>query len=257
MRGITKSSSTRSTVSLPSTSSASWPSPASSGLYERASRMDPTTLRIVGLSSTTRMRALIVSSGSVSPTTRPQSRTESGLGSAFADRADPELGELVRPHQPRSVTHQISALLRLRKGDHVTDALGASEQHGDAIHTERNPTVRRCAEAQRGQQEAELLFGFFVLDAECGENARLNFGVVQANRAAGDFEAVQHQIVAVALHFAGIFLDQIHMVVVRTSEGVVRGRPGLVLVVVREQRGFDDPQEIPHAAVADFRDQAE
>src|SRR6187399_1986141 len=119
--------------------------------------MEPTTRRIVGLSSTTRMRALIVSFSSVSPTTRAQSRTENGgartvqgrakrraparkalarvggCGSALAHRADAQFGELVRSHEPGSVTHQVGALLRLRERDHVPDALGPGQQHGDAI----------------------------------------------------------------------------------------------------------------------------
>src|SRR5882724_12183757 len=71
MRGITKSSSTKSTFSWPSSSSASWPSCAGSAANALASKMEHTTLRIVGLSSTTRIRALISEGPSIVPVGRP------------------------------------------------------------------------------------------------------------------------------------------------------------------------------------------
>src|SRR6188472_4083855 len=91
--------------------------------------------------------------------------------SAIRDRADPKLGELIRAHGARRVAHEIGTLLCLRERDHVADAVRASEQHGEAIHSKRNSTVRGSAVAQRGKQESELLLRFRLADAECAEHA--------------------------------------------------------------------------------------
>src|SRR4051812_19671697 len=72
MRGITKSSKTKSTFSCAKSSSASCPSCAGSAENALASKIEHTTLRIVGLSSTTRIRALISEGPSIVPTRRPQ-----------------------------------------------------------------------------------------------------------------------------------------------------------------------------------------
>ncbi len=58
------------------------------------------------------------------------------------------------------------------------------------------------------EQEAELLARLLVLDAECREHAVLHLGVVEADGAAADLEAVQHQVVAVAEDLARIALDE-------------------------------------------------
>ncbi len=42
----------------------------------------------------------------------------------------------------------------------------------------------------------------------------------------------------------------------RPSEGVVRRRPPLAIVVVLEERRVDDPEEVPLAAVAALGDEA-
>ena len=73
--------------------------------------------------------------------------------------------------------------------------------------------------------------------------------VVEPDGAAADLEAVEHEVVAVALHPARIGLRERHVLVVRPGEGVVRGRPAPRLLVVLEERRVHDPEELPVPAV--------
>src|SRR5207244_2379005 len=82
--------------------------------------------------------------------------------------------------------------------------------------------VRRRAEAERLEEEAELLFRFLVGDAHRGEDPLLHVRVVQADRAAADLESVQHQVVAVAEDLARIGLEILNGLIVRPRERVVR-----------------------------------
>jgi hypothetical protein len=64
------------------------------------------------------------------------------------------------------------------------------------------------AELQRVEEEAELRPGLLVADAERAEDLRLHVGVVEADRAAADLEAVEHEVVAVAEHLARVALQR-------------------------------------------------
>ena len=105
--------------------------------------------------------------------------------------------------------------------------------------------MRRRAEAERLQEEAELLFRFLVGDAHRGEDPLLHVRVVQADRAAADLESVQHQVVAVAEHPPRIGLQVLHVLVARPGEGVVRRDELLQLLVVFEERRVHDPEDVP------------
>src|SRR3954463_12642493 len=84
MRGITKSSKTRSTFSCSKSSSASCPSCAGSAENALASKIEHTTLRIVGLSSTTRIRALISEWPSIVQGARPERQAPTALAASIA-----------------------------------------------------------------------------------------------------------------------------------------------------------------------------
>jgi hypothetical protein len=86
------------------------------------------------------------------------------------------------------------------------------------------------------------------------EDLLLHLGVVQADRAAADLEAVEHQVVAVTEHVARVGLQHLDALVVRAREDVVRRGPALVLVALEERR-VHDPQEVPVAAAARLGDE--
>jgi hypothetical protein len=73
---------------------------------------------------------------------------------------------------------------------------GAGHEHHHAIDAEGDAAVRRAAELQRIEQEAELLARFFLADCRAGyEHGLLHGAVVDADRAAADLGAVQHQVI--------------------------------------------------------------
>src|SRR6185437_4102990 len=63
------------------------------------------------------------------------------------------------------IGHRIRRGLRLREGDHLADAVRSRHQHRQAIQAERDASMRRRAELECIQEEAELLPGFFRTDA--------------------------------------------------------------------------------------------
>src|SRR3954471_9766870 len=73
-----------------------------------------------------------------------------------------EIGELRGIHRRRGVGERVEAAGDLREGDHVPDVVGALEQHHGAVEAGRDAAVRRCAVAQRPQQEAEALLGVLL-----------------------------------------------------------------------------------------------
>ena len=97
------------------------------------------------------------------------SRGSDGLCRLGCAQADMQLAQLFLVHGTRRLGQEALRTLGLGEGDHVADALRTGEQHGDAIHTESDTTVRRRTEAQCGEQEAKLFLGLFILDAERGE----------------------------------------------------------------------------------------
>ena len=68
---------------------------------------------------------------------------------------------------------------------------------------------------------------------------------------------VEHEIVAVAEHFARIALDEREAVVVRARERVVRRDPALAIVVVLEERRVHDPEKLEFSAVSAVWNQTE
>src|SRR5690606_36349819 len=102
----------------------------------------------------------------------------------------------------------------------------------------------------------ELLSRFLVAQAERGEDALLHRRVVQADGAARDLDAVEHEIVAVAEDLSGVLLDEVDAVVVGAGERVVRRDPAAFFTALEERR-IDDPEELVLAARADFGDEPE
>ena len=129
------------------------------------------------------------------------------------------------------------------------------QEHRQAVHPNRDPPVRRRAEAERVEEEAELRPRLLVRDPERAEDLRLHRGVVEADRPAADLEPVQDQVVPVAEDLARVRLEQLHAIVVRAREGVVRRDPRLSLVVVLEERRVHDPEEVELPPVPALRNE--
>src|SRR5258706_11183386 len=84
--------------------------------------------------------------------------------------ADMQLAQLLLVDRRRSMGEQVLRALRLGKGDHVADRLGAGHHGDDAIETEGDASVRRRAVLQRLEQESELLLGFLRPDGKSPEH---------------------------------------------------------------------------------------
>ena len=151
---------------------------------------------------------------------------------------------LVRDRRRRA-GHQALRRGGLRERDHVADRLRACHQRRDAIDAERDAAMRRRAETQRIQQEAELRLGLFRTDAEQLEHRALHLRPVDADRTAADLVAVQHHVVA-ARHRGLRIGAQVGDVVDRgRGEGVVERDVALRVLVPLEHREVGDPQRLP------------
>ena len=105
--------------------------------------------------------------------------------------------------------------------------------------------MRRRAEAQRAQEEAEALLGLVGSDPDHVQHARLQVGAVDADRPRGHLEAVQHHVVGLGGDRARIALEQMLVLALGRREGVVLGRPAAALLVLLEEREVDDEEELP------------
>src|SRR6266511_616247 len=166
-----------------------------------------------------------------------------------------QLPELLRVHVPGRAGHEVRALLRLRPGDDVAERLGDGEEHHEPVHAERDAAVRRRAELERVEEEAELRLRVLRRDPHRLEDAGLHLGVVEPDGAAADLEAVEHDVVAPAVDTARVALEVLEVLVARAREGVVRRGPVAGVLVVLEEGRVDDSEEPPLAAGTVLRDE--
>jgi hypothetical protein len=97
--------------------------------------------------------------------------------------------------------------------------------------------VRRGAVPQRVEQEAEPRLRLLLAHAEQLEDLALHLGRVDADGAAADLRAVQHEVVGARAH-----LPRAREVAARGGERVVQRGPALVGLL--EHREVDDPQDV-------------
>ena len=118
--------------------------------------------------------------------------------------ADVHLAQLLLADLGGRVGQRIRRRLRLRERDDVADAVRAGHVHDQAIETERDATMRRRAELQRVEQEAELELRFFGADAQQFEHRRLHVLAVDTHRTTGDLAAVEHEVVGLRKRAIGL-----------------------------------------------------
>src|SRR5215207_9978509 len=102
---------------------------------------------------------------------------------------DAQLGQLCPVDGRGSAGQRVRAARRLGERDHIADRVASRQQRGDPVDPERQAAVRRRAEAQRVEQEAEARGGVLLGDAEHVEHLLLDLGPVDADRAAADLDA--------------------------------------------------------------------
>ena len=132
----------------------------------------------------------------------------------------------------------------LGEGDDLAQRIGAGEQHGQAVEAQRDAAVRRGAVGQGFQQEAELLLGFGLADAEQRKDFFLHVGAVDTDAAAAEFHAVEHHVVGERARLGRVGVEQRQVGVVGRGERVVFGNVAPFVRVVFDQRKLGDPQKL-------------
>ncbi len=148
--------------------------------------------------------------------------------------AQAQLVEL-RRLDARCVHQQVLTALRLRERDHVAQALGAGEQHRDAVEAEGEAAVRRRAGVERVQHEAEARLHVALRVAEQLEDLALHVAAVIAQAARAELEAVHHDVVVRAAHALGLAVEEREIFLDRRDEGHVHEGQLAVLVALEDR----------------------
>lgn len=98
---------------------------------------------------------------------------------------------------------------------------------------------------ERIEEEAEFVLGVFFGEPEELEDFALDFLIVDTDAAAGDFGAVEHEVVSFAEDGGRIGLKAIKMILDWCGEGMVEGVPSLGVFAPVDEWKIDDPEEVP------------
>ncbi len=102
---------------------------------------------------------------------------------------------------------RVVAAAGLRERDDVADGLHAGQQRHHAVPAEGDAAVRRGAELEALQQEAELGLGVCLVQAHELEDPFLDVALVDTDGAAADFVAVADDVVGVGQRRLGILVE--------------------------------------------------
>ncbi len=100
----------------------------------------------------------------------------------------------------RRLGEGVATRLGLGEGDDLADVLLAHQQRDEPVDAEREPGVRRRAEAEGVEEEPELGLGLLVADAEQREDRALHVAAVDPHRARAQLPPVEHQVVGLGAH---------------------------------------------------------
>src|SRR2546423_9219498 len=82
-----------------------------------------------------------------------------------------------------------------RKCNHVTQRRRSCEHHRNAVEPEGNSTMWRSAALERIEQKTESVLRLFFVDTQQTENLSLQCWVVDADAAAAELGAVEHDVI--------------------------------------------------------------
>lgn len=164
------------------------------------------------------------------------------LGGEFV--RDAELVELFGIDGRRGFGHEIGGFIRLWEGDDVAQRVGACEQHDHAVEPERQAAVWRGAEREGVEEEAEFGASFFVADAECAEDFLLNVYIMDTDRAAAQFDAVEDEVVGLCVDLPEIAAFEGGPIAgAWARERVMHGVPAVIFIAPLEHGEIGDPCE--------------
>src|SRR5690625_3533128 len=156
----------------------------------------------------------------------------------------------------RRADHQLLRPLRLRESNHLAERRRAGKQHRQPVHAERDTTMRRSAEAEGIQNEAEAALRLLFVDAEQTEHPLLYIPVVNSDRSAADFTSVQHEVVRTRAHRARIFLHPCEILRPGRRKRMMHRKVALIIIIPLEQRKISHPEKLPRA-IGTLRNQIE
>ena len=160
-----------------------------------------------------------------------------------------QLFELLQAHIRRRLGHQATGLLGFGEGDGVADRLLARQQHHHAIEAEGQAAVGRGPHVEGFHQETELAVGLLQGQADRFEHLALQGRIVDAQGAAAQFQAIEHQVIGLGpgRGQGGGPLGRIAAEVgdVGGAEGMVQRFEAVFAGVELEHREINHPKEVP------------
>ena len=102
--------------------------------------------------------------------------------------------ELLVCYRRRSLGQRINGALGLREGDNIADGIQMEHKHDEAVEAQGNACMRRSTVLECIQEESELLLCFFLGNADGFEYLFLQVFLVNTERAAAGFYAIQYFI---------------------------------------------------------------
>ena len=145
--------------------------------------------------------------------------------------------------------HHVRSALRLGERDDVADRAALRHEHDEAIETESDAAVRRCAVLEGVHHEAELLTRLFLREPDGLEDFLLQISLIDAQAAAADLDAVQNHVVSVRLDPSGVGHQVLDIFAARRRERMVHGLPALLFLVVFKHREVRDPEEFQRIGI--------
>ena len=162
---------------------------------------------------------------------------------------DVQVAQLLFFDGGRRAHHQILGLLGLGEGDDLADGRFVGQNHGDAVDARGDTTVGRRTKLKGFEHMPKLEQRRFAADAEQVEQFLLHVALVDTNRAAGHFVAVEHQVVGFGADFTRVGIHQAHIAVEWSGEGVMGGVPTIFALVPFQQREVENPGKFEQIGV--------
>src|SRR6185437_157393 len=148
------------------------------------------------------------------------SLTRRGLRDRLGE-SNVQLTQILLGHRTRRALEQGARLRGLGECNDIAQRGRTSERHCDPIEPQSDTAVRWRTGAQTFEQEAEALRGHGLVNAQQFEHALLQTRVRNANAAAAQLGAVQHDIIRQRVHAFGMLPQQGLVIGTRGGERVM------------------------------------
>ena len=104
--------------------------------------------------------------------------------------------------------------------------------------------MRWCAILECTQEEAELLIGLRLVDAQRAKDFLLNVVVMDTNRTTANLDTIENRVVSQRLDVFGALYQRVEVVWMWCGKWVVRGDVTPAFVIALEEREVGDPTEL-------------